>query len=300
MNDISPFIKAAKEVKDCYITHSAVQTALSELRDIHLTGSDAILIGEPGLGKTTTLKKYRDRYLSSGNNHLHQNSAPCSVVIISMPPILTVKNFVEVLLRGINAPILNAQTRLRLEDLLPSLITLIGRRNVTMIMIDEFQNLLGNSRVKSSKAILETIKLIKSETAVSIVLTGTPQGWEDLRLHDDNSATQRWSHHIKLQPFSMSSADETRRFKSFLKTMSNWLADKDIDASCLLANDMPARIFKCTGGIPREIATLLRLALTDAYHAASDNRLELQHFQAAFPKLQSNASSKLRTNPFRR
>ncbi len=297
MNNPAPFINAAKSIKDCYITHAAVRAALTDLEETHIIRGHAILIGEPGLGKTATLNKYRNRS-DSNTAGTDPTADELPILLVSMPAVLNVKNFVEQLLRELDSPIMKLKKRPGIQDLMASLVTLMEHRKVTMLMIDEFQNLLSNSRVRSSQAILETIKQLMSATEASIVLTGTPQGWKDLQQHDDGSVAQRLAHHINLAPFSMTTPEATKRFKSYLKTMVAWFNNQGIDANCLLVDDMPERLFKCTGGIPRDIASLLRLALTSASRTSSDSCLEVQHFFNAFPKFSSEAAAKLRTNPF--
>lgn len=302
MNDVintSKFLVTARDIRDCFIGHAAVKTALSELEDTHLTGSHAILIGEPGLGKTSTLQKYKDRYLKSVDTTACPSVVSHPILFVCMPSVLTVKNFLEELLRELDSPVLKLRRLPGVSSLTASLITLIRERGITMIMIDEFQNLLSNSRVKASKAILETIKHLMTQTDASIVLTGTPQGWRDLLANDDGSVAQRLAHHINLKPFMMTSEEETERFQRFLKTMARWLADREIDASYLGTKDMAERLFKATGGTPREIASLLRLSLMNAHHEGASMTLNRSHFYAAFPKLHLQACSQSKINPFR-
>lgn len=296
--DTDKFLIAAKEIKNCFIGHSAIEKVLSELSDTHKTSTDAILIGQPGLGKTTALRKYRDRYLRSYGSLSTPTVDKCPILCVSMPADLNQKSFVVELLTTLDASISKCKTRKNVPELTKSLINQIENREVTMVMIDEFQNLLSNSRVKSSQTILSTIKYIMGETKVPFVLTGTPQGWQDLLAYDDGAMADRFQRHITLTPFTMTSVAEVNRFIKFLKTLAQWLSDYDIDASCLKDPEMASNIFKCTAGVPRKISALVRTALTEASHTATGPLLERRHFEAAFPKLYFQKSGTRSRNPF--
>jgi general secretion pathway protein A len=201
-----------------------------------------VLSGEVGTGKTTLVNALLDTLERTG---------VLSAFIFN--PILTSTEFFEYLLADFN---LRWDSRSKSQALIKLNSVLLERYRlgqVTVLIIDEAQNL--------STEILEEVRLLTNlETAteklLQIVLVGQPELSLKLNSPELRQLKQRISLRCTLDPLTLSETKEYIRTRLEIAGLSNQQVFSD---SCI------TEIYRSSGGIPRLINTICDNALLTGY-----------------------------------
>ena len=201
-----------------------------------------VLSGEVGTGKTTLINALLDTL---------ERANVLSALIFN--PILSVSEFFEYLMNEFN---LKASGRSK-SQILVTLNSLLLERyrmgQVTVLIVDEAQNL--------SSELLEEIRLLTNlETAteklLQILLVGQPELSLKLNSPDLRQLKQRINLRCSLDPLSMF---ETKEY------INTRLEIAGLPNQQLFPDATIGEIFRCSGGIPRLINTICDNALLTGY-----------------------------------
>ena len=201
-----------------------------------------VLSGEVGTGKTTLINALLDTL---------ERANVLSALIFN--PLLSVSEFFEYVMNDFN---LKAQGRSK-SQILMTLNSLLLERyrmgQVTVLIVDEAQNL--------SSELLEEIRLLTNlETAteklLQILLVGQPELSSKLNSPNLRQLKQRISLRCSLDPLSMFETKEYINTRLEIAGLSN---------QQIFADATIAEIFRSSGGIPRLINTICDNALLTGY-----------------------------------
>jgi type II secretory pathway predicted ATPase ExeA len=207
-----------------------------------------VLTGEAGTGKTTLLYALLD---------LLEKVGILSAFIFN--PILSRNEFFECLLGEFNLKCDFASKVQALTKLNALLLERYRQGRITVLIIDEAQNL--------SDEILEEIRLLtnletSTEKLLQIILVGQPELSSRLDSPRLRQLKQRISLRCSLEPLTLSETAEYIRTRLRIAGLANQAIFSD---SCI------AEIYRCSGGIPRLVNTICDNALATGF--ASDLKI---------------------------
>ena len=286
-NNLKPEIKS---FLDKIVTTNKVIEALSSIKNVHqmsgVQGSGMLLLGNPGLGKSTILKKYYKANIKIvEDDHL----TTINIIKISIPAKPTIKSVIISILEKANHPVLTgteSQLTLRLNKI-------IKNQKVELLMFDEFQHLLREQAHISTHNVLNFIKTIMDENKIAIVMAGITSAKKIFSNYDE--LYQRFSYEIvHLYAYSLNSAYNIQNLRKYLNALHKILADLGIKIIPLNSDEIIQRIFLATDGIPRYIARLYYriLLISDL-----NNTITIDDFKKAYLNLNANVDNDL-FNPF--
>jgi general secretion pathway protein A len=201
-----------------------------------------VLSGEAGTGKTTLINALLDTL---------ERASVLSALIFN--PLLSVNEFFEYLLADFN---LKADSRSKSQVLIKLNSLLLERYRmgqVTVLIIDEAQNLCTE--------LLEEIRLLtnletSTEKLLQILLVGQPELSLKLNSPELRQLKQRISLRCALEPLTLFETKEYINTRLEIAGLPNQQIFPD---ACV------AEIFRCSGGIPRLVNTLCDNAMLTGY-----------------------------------
>lgn len=205
-----------------------------------------ILLGEPGVGKSTLLRRYAETHARV--EHVEVTEIP--VLYVSVPAACSIKKLAGVLLLAMKSPFWNRGSE---ADRTHQLMTLLRACRVRLVILDEVNHLLDRGAAKTHYAVGDWVKQISDEAGVSFVLAGTPV--TERLMWTNEQLRSRFSEVICLSPLGLGTAAEAATFEGALKTYQALLTG--IDAVNLTSASMLKHLAIATGGRLRAMRRLL-------------------------------------------
>ena len=260
------------------ILHTQLKTAMQAIKNTHsmsgIVGTGMLLLGPSGVGKTRILESYTKSYLSQQNDLETKTLSRRPILSIRVPASPTPKAILEKLLTAAGHPFPTSSTQSKLEIKLQAV---IKNQHVSLIILDEFQHMLKSQAQKSTRSVLNFIKVLMDENKLAVVMAGTPEALDSIQGFEE--LYQRFTHeHIQLQPFSIDSPEETAKFSSYLMACEKILLDLGIHSMPMTSETNLARIYLTSGGKLRLINRLIVKAIQSA---AEKSNLTLMDFALA-------------------
>ena len=246
------------------ILHSQLKTAIKAISNTHsmsgIVGTGMLLLGPSGVGKTKILENYTKTYLAKQTGLETKTLSKKPILSIRIPASPSPKAILEKLLTAAGHPFTTSNTQSVLEKRLSAV---IKNQHVSLIIFDEFQHMLRTQAQKSTRAVLNFIKVLMDENQIAIVMAGTPESLESIREHEE--LYQRFTHeHITLKPFKLESHEEISNYSSYLSACEQILNDLGVSCISLTSEINLARIYLATDGKPRLINRLIVKAIQSA------------------------------------
>lgn len=241
------------------IKHRAFSQTLEVLYQcFNLSGFEAIgalILGEPGLGKSFILRYFLVEIYSKLEFQPTPELTPLPVLYIRVPGRPTITRVIEKLLETARLP---APSHHSTESALVRLNRVIREQQTRMIIFDECQHLLKEHALVRTNDVINFIKVLMDEHALSVVFAGHPSAKKLLQQFPE--IHQRLSlNHIELKAFSYdeNAISSFKAFKSYIKSIQAKLASLNITEIVLADKDMYPRLWLATKGIPRHIHQLV-------------------------------------------
>ncbi|WP_422132808.1 TniB family NTP-binding protein [Endozoicomonas sp. ALD040] len=278
MSDITEIqISKLTKVRDCFIRSPYLDGILKTIhrnRMVSKCGGKpecALIIGEPGSGKTTLMEKYE-------KDHPHEEES-CRTripVFLSEFPLRTEPRQAAISLlddlghelppKGLSAPQLTKQ-----------LAKLMHECEVEIALLDEFHHLI---ETKSYDVLHDAVTWVKTLINISkkpVVLFGLP--YSRVILDYDEQLSGRFPIIRQIEPFRVKKDCDEKVFRTFLMMLSSELPfDKVIK---LHGRDFYPRLFAFSKGSMRRLRNLINFACEQAIFN-NDSGLTLEHFSVAY------------------
>lgn len=284
------------------VSHSSLRAAIDGLHEciawseFNREPAGAILVGQGGTGKTTVcnaiLKEYPTHTVEDSSAKVQITSA----FYASVPSPSTIKTLAAELLRKLGDP----RPRYGTADALTErLITLLQTSRTKIILLDEFQHLLADSKVGGARAnkICDWIKTLVNETGVTICLVGTPDC--EALVSSEPQLAGRFARRFRLYPLEVGTEDKRGDLVKFLLAMSKEFIEQLQFSSVLDFSDHAnaVRVWAATGGNVRFVMRLLKEA---GVITLSDGRTDLtmDDMAQAYAKGVTNSLTQFSGNPF--
>lgn len=278
-------------VKKIVIKHPGYNKSLSLLEEVHfnskcsLSPDSLFLSGEAGVGKSTVLKEYANRFPRS----IVENSTVVPILYTTVPVGATPKSLASKVLNSLGDPAYDKGTEISQTS---RLLHFIIKCKVEMIIIDEFQHLLDRDTKHVLNKASEWLKSFCDDAGVPIILCGFP---ESKRIFVHNSQLdRRFLSKRKMDPFRYYTKDEQIEFRAFMKNMDQRLPF--VDRSSLASKQLSDKMYYATKGIPSHVNKILVEATGLAAKSGNDS-IDENHLYEAF-NLIDIASRPFVTNPF--
>lgn len=273
-----------KHFRSKVIPHPIFKDALDAIRDTQdmygEVGTGMLLLGLPGLGKTTIIEKYiRDVLKEYGITEFDTRSER-PVFKVEMPANPTIKGVLDKIIRAMGQePYSGTQTVMEAQ-----LNEIIANQKVQMIIFDECQHLLREQAQVKTRNVINFIKLLMDINKLAVVMAGTPDAASTIVKHEE--LDQRFTYRqVDLHPFSVNEKKDRETFSAYLNANRRILIDVGVNIIDLTSDHMLARMVLATMGRPRLINRLLDRAIQLADLSKTIN---MPDFEQAYAKTQLN------------
>lgn len=238
------FLNAVKEIGHTHAMHGT-------------EGAGMLLMGMPGLGKSSILASYIKHHLRARDDLESEDGSKEPIILVSVPAEPTLKTMIQeiILASGYQGSI-----RGTIGELKQKLDELIVQRGVEMLVLDEFQHFLREQAKSNTRGVVNHIKLLMDKHKLAVIMAGTPPGYRSIAQFEE--LYQRFAHRqIRLKPFRIDSPEELEMFGSYVSACTHFLRRHDVNIMSLADEKMLFRLFLATKGIPRLISHLLGTAI---------------------------------------
>jgi DNA transposition AAA+ family ATPase len=241
-----------KAIRNAFIRIPRVEQIMRRIEELHAYQCDAeepenlVLIGEPGVGKSTLLR----RYVETHARIVHEEFTEISVLYVAVPAACSIKKLAGEMLLAMGSPFWNRGGE---PERTHQLLTLLVACKVRLIVLDEVNHLVERGSSKTHYAVGDWIKQIGEKSGVSFVLAGTPTA-EQLLITNEQ-LRGRFSEGMHLAPLGLSSDQDAKVFRGVLRTFQKLFAD--IDCIDLASTSVSRQMAYATGGRLRALRRLL-------------------------------------------
>lgn len=219
-----------------------------------------MIVGGSGYGKSTLLKRYRDKYPCTISDYIVVRP----VVYVSMKTITNIPQASVALLRAMEVPGADKGNH---SDRVFLLATQINLQKVEVILVDEYQHIVEASGVRTIGKVGDFFKEVAKDARVPFVFAGMPSSEESLK---QNEQLRSLTTIYPLSEFSFNENEERFYFRRFLAEADKMLPFERL--ANLSDVEMARRIFCATDGNLRKVATVIRGA---AYSAIDRNAAQI-------------------------
>ena len=270
--DLNPAVVAFKEWRT---RHGRFQEALDNIRRTHqmsgVEGTGMLLMGIPGLGKSSILESYSRKYVEGRKDLESPERSKEPVIHVSVPAEPTLKSLIHAILL---ASSFEASTKGTVDELKQKLDEFIRERGVELLIFDEFQHFLREQAKSNTRGVVNHIKLMMDQHKLAVVMAGTPAGYKSIAHYEE--LYQRFAQHqTRLIPFQVDTDADLNVFGSYLRACRNRLERENVKIVPMASKEMIVRLYVATKGIPRLIASLIVMALMDAEPGETITRNDL-------------------------
>lgn len=238
--------------------HAAIIAALEESIRIsrRSASSDTInlvITGDTGMGKTFTLKRFRDRL----NREAQLNNPDAMPVLyVNTPEDATPKAMSTALLEALGAEFAGRDPHYKQMERVRKLML---EKGVILIILDEFQHVFDGRSKDESKLVAQFIKNFVNKSECPIALAGMRNIEEFIR--SSGELRRRFISRRRINRYRLAALD-TDEFLSFLEAVEAALP-LPLEES-LTSERMRIALYCISGGIPDYIMKPIKLALSRA------------------------------------
>lgn len=252
---------AAKALAKWRCRHGRYEEALEAMSQTHamygVEGTGMLLMGMPGLGKSSILASYVKNHLANRTDLETPEGSKEPIILVSVPAEPTLKTLIQEILL---ASSYQGSITGTIGELKQKLNVFIAERGVEMIIFDEFQHFLREQAKSNTRGVVNHIKLMMDKHKLAVVMAGTPPGYRSIAQYEE--LYQRFAHRqIRLRPFDAQENGRIKEFAKYIRAYSRFLERQNVRTTQLDSDEMLIRLYLATKGIPRLITHLLRTSV---------------------------------------
>ncbi|MET4028335.1 hypothetical protein ABIE59_003881 [Marinobacter sp. MBR-99] len=246
--------------------HDRFKQAVGDILRTHamsgVEGVGMLLMGIPGLGKSSILASYIKHHLAERDDLESPGRSKEPIILVSVPAEPTLKTLIQEILL---ASSYEGSIKGTVGELKQKLNEFIQERGVELLIFDEFQHFLREQAKSNTRGVVNHIKLMMDKHKLAVVMAGTPAGYRSIAHYDE--LYQRFAQRqTRLTPFQIDSEENRQAFGSYLRACAGFLKRQGVELTPLAKKEMMVRVYVATKGIPRLIAGLIMMALESTEH----------------------------------
>lgn len=254
-----------KETDDCFSLFDRLVARSRQLPEPRCL----MLIGDTGLGKSTILRKYRDKRPST----LEDNCIIRPILYVSLPVKATILATATAMLDALETPGSEKGTQISRTKRVEQQLRI---QRVEIVLVDETQHVVEASGEKTLYKVGDFFKDLAKKTGIPFVLAGMPST-RGMAL--GNPQLLRLTNIREIRPYSWRSDPEFVAFRKFLAAIDTRLPFEE--RSKLGEADLSREIFVSTDGVMSNVMDLVREAAISAV-IAGHTKIEREDLWAAF------------------
>ncbi|MCY1279824.1 TniB family NTP-binding protein [Pseudomonas sp. LFM046] len=262
MNEI--ITNKLSQFAECIVSHPEYTQALEciyrsvETTQVRGEPASALIVGEPGTGKSTVCKVAMSRFgdrKTITDEHGTREVVP--TFYCSLNAGATIKTLTVSMLQQLGSTNYSGNN----STLFNRLVTLLKTCQTQLIVLDEFDNLLRKGAEKSREQVCDWVRTLLNETLVPVAIVGIPRCEEIINAHPQLS--RRYPYRHQMTEFTYSTLDPKSTFSKTLRVLGNALKEIGEFESCMnfCADQHLKAMYLATGGNMNGIRQLLSDAL---------------------------------------
>lgn len=253
-------IEITKSLRTCFGHFHHVKQVMSRMDELFTyqcadeEPEHLFVLGESGVGKSTILKRFRDKYPRIE----HDDFTEIPVLYVVVQPGCTIKRLANSMLLELGSKFWNKGNE---EELRHQLVCLLRACKVRLVILDEVNHLVDRGRAQTHHNIADWIKGLSDTVGVSFVLAGIPRAERLVATNDQ--LRSRFRELITIERFSAIDQEAFKQLRGVLNAFSRALCD--LPSVTLTAEDTANAFVFATDGRLRDIRRLLVRAVELAY-----------------------------------
>lgn len=270
--------RVAFTLRTAILPHNRFRDAITQIAGLHHysqqneVGGGLLIIGPSGIGKTTILKHYLEKF--PRKNEDQKTKIPVLHVVTPASP--TVLSFTSAILVAFGAPFVNKRSA---EERTAFIYNLMKSCEVELILIDEFQHFYYAHSILEYRKVSDWLKNLIGVAGSAVVLFGLPEAESVIR--NNEQLDRRFSSKLSLTPFSIQVESDFKEFRAALKKFEE-LLPLPVETPLHEAN-LARRFLIGSGGLLDYVRKILEGAVLYATHHGHQS-LDLGAYEAGFKK----------------
>ncbi|MBG9854679.1 MULTISPECIES: TniB family NTP-binding protein [Bacillus] len=259
-------IRTRKEhVKKIVIQHPGYKRVIERIEEYHLLSEGSIqpdgifLSGETGVGKSTLLKEYQNKY----PRKMIDGCTKIPILYTKVPVGATPKSVASKILLDLGDPVYDKGTE---NNQTARLLKFIEKCEVQMVVIDEFQHLIDRETQHVFNRASDWVKSFTDDVGVPVLICGMP---ESQKIFQHNAQLdRRFCTRLDLKSFEYESKEEQIVFRAFLNNLDHQLPF--VCKSYLANPNLSEKLYYASKGIPFYVKKILEEATVHAVRQGRD------------------------------
>lgn len=272
--------KRKEHVKGIIVKHPNYEKILEEITETHLfsEGSEQpeclFLFGETGVGKTTLLKEYRDKY----QRYVVDGYTKIPVLYVKVPVKATPKSLASKVLLELGDPNYDRGTETNMSDRLH---LFIHKCDIQMIIFDEFQHLIDSDTEKVLRLAADWVKSFTEDVKIPVILCGMPES-EKIFSFNNGQLDRRYCKREEMNNFKFNTKEEQIKFRAFLNNIDEQLPFQE--RANIAGVKLAEKLFYASMGNPFYLMKTLQEATVIAVKHGKD-LIQEEELYLAFDKI---------------
>jgi hypothetical protein len=197
------------------IAHPDFKMALRNINRVHSTTGfmprGMMFVGETGVGKTTILEYYRELYCTENQLEVEPDQGKYAIVLTRLQADSGKRSFLHSLCVQLGVI---PKSKATVNDLEIQAITLLQKREVELVLVDEFHHLASRDGQKNLDSIGDLLKNLMDIAKVPFVLAGTLTALNVLENHPE--LQRRFAASTRMHNLNLNSVEEEQKLSKIL------------------------------------------------------------------------------------